>query len=320
MSIDGEAIVQEYPGGPVRAQSVPNMQPAGTFETQQSMERTHSPAGVRGPPPFPKLSEKARSTWRENQDKYKDYNRGHGDGILQRRAYQDSIAGLRTSPKYSVGLPNQVGGIYRISDAPSPATYSLPSFGEQGRGNSWGCTNRFKYGEPPWRKKPGPGDHDPKPVDKPQARRCGFGGSSRGGHGIAADGPGPGAYELKPFGTDGIKYSAQGLPPQAYTGPESSPSPCTYDPEVAASTKFKQNRKVGFGTSTRGRMLMGEPNPSPGPGMYELQKYHNVGANAKKFSIISRRRDYSFEDHAMPGPGNYNTDYTSFVGRHVQSF
>lgn len=284
---------------PVSPQAKSGAEMRAELRAKEEMERTMT---VRYKSPHAKIA---------------DYTGHPVQGVNQSRAHMKHLGHIQSAPRFSIAeRTGEKAALRRSSSTPAPGSYrhEAPMTSGQSHGFSFGAMDRFQRGDPPWRKKPGPGDHDPKETLKfPKQQRCGFGGAPRGGRGIAAHGPGPGAYEVRGAFYDTPMFTQTGRMPEAYQSADAAPGPGSY--LASTSLSAPSAVKVGFGTATRGKMFMDVAVPGPGPGAYDLHKYRTMGSEARKFSLIAKRRSGGhFGSHLSPGPGQYNTDYSSFEG------
>lgn len=113
------------------------------------------------------------------------------------------------------------------------------------------------------------------------------------------DQPGPGTYDVRTRGFDGIAYSIpkykRDMGP-ALMNQEGVPGPGTYDPNLVYA-----NAHPAYSIAGKTRPWKGEG--TPGPGQYEPR----YKSGAPKFTIASGRRPSATRSMELsPGPGAYD--------------
>jgi len=132
--------------------------------------------------------------------------------------------------------------------------------------------------------------------------------------GMLADGPGPGAYELRST-LGGAACTAKGKLPKYYKPTAALPGPGAYTPRgPGCLTHEKSAPKVGFGTNTRENYSELHCQRTPGPGAYDCNTYQEFGTgHNNKYSFKSRiRAPNNFSAYVSPGPGSYDAEGTCF--------
>lgn len=240
-------------------------------------------------------------------------------GGLGRSPFLTSLSHVRSLPKitFSERGPESFPG--RANSNPGPGSYNLtePSRTSKYRMQPVSSVphgTRFGFAENPAKKKPAPGEYGlPKNPVHNTARKVGFSQAPRcRANAVRADGPGPGAYEIKKL-DGGRAFTQKGRSPHEYAPLKALPGPGNYDPKETETSKYGRQPKVGFGTSAREDFVAKHQKPAPGPGMYDIDQYTLMGRNSAKFSIMSRRRDpVNFNTYVTPAPGWYDNHATSF--------
>jgi hypothetical protein len=224
---------------------------------------------------------------------------------------------VKSSPTYSMGAREKNPSFIRSSSTPAPGTYNVT---DDSGNTKFVQQPTFRFGgERRWgapslslERQPGPGAYQPKDPALMVSPKVGFGSSNRlQGAILSHVAPGPGAYEMRSTLGESRAFTARGRHVSQFIPTKSMPGPGAYNPVTTYA--MKQGPKAGFGTSRRDGLgaLRGM---GPGPGSYDLQNHKNVGADAPKTSMTSRRRVTDIDSYLTPGPGSYNSHSTCFGG------
>lgn len=235
-------------------------------------------------------------------------------GVKKGGVYATNISHIKSSPKFTMGARDKTPSFIRTTSTPAPTAYERSEDGSSKFNNpvraKIGKEQRWGSAMNPTKRQPGPGAYTPKDPVLAVSPKIGFGSSMRlQGAIIAQSNPGPGAYEARSCLGESQCFTAKGRHPTHYVAQKALPGPGAYTPVTTIS--MKHGPRAGFGTSRRDdiaplRTL------GPGPGSYELQNYKNVGMDAPKTSMTSRRRVHDINSYLTPGPGSYNNHHTCF--------
>jgi len=232
----------------------------------------------------------------------------------QSSPYMTSLSQFGRSPKWTMSNRQHhgpgMGGMPKWT--PPPGTYeqgnidlvrykTAPKFGF-GTGNRFGDNmgnQKIKH--------PGPGQYNPNDPNLVQSH-VGFGTSARPEMGQSKRSPGPGTYEAasQVGRRGGPMFTARGRF-SAKDRSHSTPGPGTYSIPSTLS-----GSRPGLGISSRKdeNKRMERKTRAPGPGAYDPYLYTEFGATSAKYSLYGVRKN--FAQAGTPGPGDYNTDITSF--------
>mmetsp|Transcript_105641 Transcript_105641/g.192208 ORF Transcript_105641/g.192208 Transcript_105641/m.192208 type:complete len:624 (-) Transcript_105641:26-1897(-) len=240
-----------------------------------------------------------------------------GGGVLQRAPFLTSLSRHRSLPKITFSERGAMAFPCVTNANPGPGSYSIDDQGtskfRRPPASSTSHSSRFGFKENPAKKRPAPGDYQPKNPLHHMERKVGFSTAPRGRlNGVRAEGPGPGAYEIRKL-DGGPAFKQKGRYPIQYEPLKNCPGPGNYDPKHHYTSNQKRVQQVGFGTSAREDFIAKHQTPVPGPGLYDVDKHAVIGKHSMKSSIRSRPRDpMNFNTYVTPAPGWYDNHATSF--------